>query len=89
MVSFGMSILRYFQNLHEIRPQKMEIPKVGNLPPEFPVRVRVSECELWVQPQPKRLPHGLIRALLRGVLGEECSLECGLVTLLLSLWFYG
>ena len=89
MVSFYKSISRYFKNLHEIHPRKMEILKVGNLPPEFPVRVRVSEWELWVRTQLKRLPHGLIQALLEGVLGEECSLECGLVTLLLSLWFYG
>ena len=87
MVSFGISISRYFQNLHEIHPQKMEIPKARNLPLEFLVRVRVSEWELWVWPWPKRLPHGLIQALHGGVLGEECSLECGLKELLLLLCF--
>ena len=56
----------------------MEIPKVGNLHPEFLVQVRVSEWELWVRTQPKRLPLGLTRALYEEVLGEECSLECGL-----------
>ena len=67
----------------------MEIPKVGNLAPEFLIWVRVSELELWVRTQPKRLPHGLIQALLGGVIGEECSLECGLKELLLPLWFCG
>ena len=89
MVSFGKSISRYFQNLHEIHPRKMEILKVGNLPPEFPVRVRVSEWELWVRTQLKRLPHGLIQALLKGVPGEECSVEFALKELLHPLWFYG
>ena len=89
MVFFGMSISRYFQNLHEIYPRKMEISKVGNLPPEVPVWVRVSEWEVMVRPWLKRPPHGLIQALHGGVLGEGCSLECGLVMLLLSLWFYG
>ena len=89
VVSFGMSISRYFQNLHEIRPRNMEILKVGNLSPEFSVRVRVSEWEVLVRLWPNRLPHSLIQALHRGVLGEECSLECDLVMLLLLLWFYG
>ena len=65
-----------------------EGPKVGNLPPNIPVRARVSLGMLWVRPQPKRLPHGSARVLHGRVLTGECSLECSLGELLLLLWFY-
>jgi len=80
---------RYFQDIQKSSSSKIESPKVGNLPLEFLVLVKVSEWELWVWTYLKRLPHGLIQALLGGVIGEECSLECGLKELLLPLWFCG
>ena len=67
----------------------MEGRKVGNLPLDLLVRTRVSLKMLWVQPQPKRLPHGLAQVLRGEVLVGECSLECGLGELLLLSWFYG
>jgi hypothetical protein len=49
----------------------MESPKVGNLPPEFPVHVRVSGWMVLAQPQPKRLPHGLIEVYTEGFDGKS------------------
>ena len=69
----------------KVCPQKMESSKVGNLPLEFSVQVRVSAWEVLVRPQPKRLSHGLIQVLHGGVRWKECFLGCDLEALLLLL----
>jgi hypothetical protein len=58
---------RYFQDIQKSSSSKMKSLKVGNLPLEFLVQVRVSRWEVLVLPQPKRLPHGLIQVLHGGI----------------------
>ena len=65
----------------------MESPKVGNLPPEFSVQVRVSAWGILVHPKPKRILHGLIQVLFRGFQRKKCFLGCDLEALHLLLWF--
>ena len=67
----------------------MEGLRVENLPPKFLVRVRVSRWEVLVWPLLKRLLHGLIQVLHKGVRWKECFLGCDLEVLLLQLRFCG
>ena len=77
-----------FLNFRKSHPQNVGGPKVGNLPLDLLVRVRVSLWVIKVRSQSKRLPRVSARFLHRGVLAGECSLECGLGELLLPPWFY-
>ena len=48
--SFDTNNSRCFQNLQKDHPRKVEGPKVGNLPLDLLVWVRIPGCRLWVQP---------------------------------------